>query len=134
MRPDASAASWPKACKATLEHGPRQATNSFSCGITPTAPWTSYVQNMWNSCTSTDYDSYKKFKEVNQNQTLKVVNGKDCYDEILDYETDMVVAAITGSTGLMPVVKAAKKGIPIALANKESLVCSGSLITSIESL
>ena len=32
----------------------------------------------------------------------------------------MVVAAITGSTGLMPVVKAAKKGIPIALANKES--------------
>ena len=43
----------------------------------------------------------------------------------------MVVAAITGSTGLMPVVKAAKKGIPIALANKESLVCSGSLITSI---
>ena len=50
---------------------------------------------------------------------MKVVNGKDCYDEILDYETDMVVAAITGSTGLMPVVKAAKKGIPIALANKE---------------
>ena len=43
----------------------------------------------------------------------------------------MVVAAITGSTGLMPVVKAAQKGIPIALANKESLVCSGSLITSI---
>ena len=78
-----------------------------------------------------DTESYKKFKEINQNQSLKVVNGKDCYDEILDYKTDMVVAAITGSTGLMPVVKAAQKGIPIALANKESLVCSGSLITSI---
>ena len=78
-----------------------------------------------------DTESYKKFKEVNNNQPLKVVNGKDCYDEILEYDTDIVVAAITGSTGLMPVIKAAKKGIPIALANKESLVCSGSLITSI---
>ena len=34
----------------------------------------------------------------------------------------ILVAAITGSTGLIPVVKTAK--IPIALANKESLVCS----------
>ena len=75
--------------------------------------------------------SFKKFKEINSNKSLKVVNGNDSYDEILDYETDIVVAAITGSAGLMPVVKAAKKGISIALANKESLVCSGSLITSI---
>ena len=78
-----------------------------------------------------DTRSFEKFKEINSNQSLKVVNGKDCYDEILDYETDIVVAAITGSAGLIPVVKAAKKGISIALANKESLVCSGSLITSI---
>ena len=42
----------------------------------------------------------------------------------------MVVAAITGSTGLCQLSRL-KKGIPIALANKESLVCSGSLITSI---
>ena len=56
-----------------------------------------------------DTESYKKFMEVNNNQPLKVVNGKDCYDEILDYDTDIVVAAITGSTGLMPVIKAAKK-------------------------
>tara|TARA_B100000287_G_scaffold99074_1_gene91125 strand:+ start:2997 stop:4157 length:1161 start_codon:yes stop_codon:yes gene_type:complete len=78
-----------------------------------------------------DPDSFKKFKESNICKDLKVVNGNDCYDEILDYETDIVVAAITGSTGLMPVVKTAKKGIPIALANKESLVCSGSLVTNI---
>ncbi|MAZ46058.1 MAG: 1-deoxy-D-xylulose-5-phosphate reductoisomerase [Rickettsiales bacterium] len=76
-------------------------------------------------------ESFKKFKEINSNDNLKIVNGNDCYDEILDYETDMVVAAITGSAGLMPVIKAAKKGISIALANKESLVCSGSLITSV---
>tara|TARA_B100000287_G_C20651958_1_gene787215 strand:- start:104 stop:1261 length:1158 start_codon:yes stop_codon:yes gene_type:complete len=76
-------------------------------------------------------DSYKRFKEISKNNDLKVVNGNDCYDEILDYKTDIVVAAITGSTGLLPVVKTAERGIQIALANKESLVCSGSLITNI---
>ena len=40
-----------------------------------------------------DTRSFEKFKEINSNQSLKVVNGKDCYDEILDYETDIVVAA-----------------------------------------
>jgi len=41
------------------------------------------------------------------------------------------MAAITGSAGLLPVVSALKKGLSIALANKESLVCSGSLVTSL---
>ena len=41
------------------------------------------------------------------------------------------MAAITGSAGLLPVVGAAKRGITIALANKESLVCSGSLVTAL---
>ena len=76
-------------------------------------------------------DSYKKFKDLNNNKNLKVLNGNSSYSEVFEYKTDMVVAAITGSTGLMPVVKAAEKGITIALANKESLVCSGSLINSI---
>ena len=78
-----------------------------------------------------DSDSYEKFRELNVDKKLKVLNGKDSYDEILDYETDIVVAAVTGSRGLLPVIKAAQKGITIALANKESLVCSGSLINSI---
>ena len=43
----------------------------------------------------------------------------------------MIVAGITGAAGLMPVVKATQMGKTIALANKESLVCSGSLITSL---
>ena len=62
-------------------------------------------------------------------KNLKVLNGgNDSFDDILDFDTDIVVAAITGSAGLLPVVSAAKRGITIALANKESLVCSGSLV------
>tara|TARA_B100000029_G_C17562338_1_gene953818 strand:+ start:239 stop:1399 length:1161 start_codon:yes stop_codon:yes gene_type:complete len=75
--------------------------------------------------------SYKKFKELNKSNDLKILNGMDSYGEILDNDTDIVVAAITGSAGLLPVIAAIKRGITIALANKESLVCSGSLITSL---
>ena len=64
-------------------------------------------------------------------KNLKVLNGNDSFEDILDFDTDIVVAAITGSAGLLPVVGAAKRGITIALANKESLVCSGSLVTSL---
>ena len=78
-----------------------------------------------------DSNSFKKFKNKNTLKNLKVLNGNDSFDDILDFDTDIVVAAITGSAGLLPVVSAAKRGITIALANKESLVCSGSLVTSL---
>ena len=78
-----------------------------------------------------DSSSFEKFKDENTNKALKILNGSDSYDDILDYETDIVVAAITGSAGLLPVVGAAERGMTIALANKESLVCSGSLVTSL---
>ncbi len=76
-------------------------------------------------------DSYKKFNDLNVNKNLKVINGQNSHEEILDFKTDLVMAAITGSAGLLPVVSALERGLSIALANKESLVCSGSLITSI---
>ena len=78
-----------------------------------------------------DNASYKKFIDLNSNKNLKVLNGLNSYEEILDFNTDLVMAAITGSAGLLPVVSALKKGLSIALANKESLVCSGSLVTSL---
>ena len=58
-------------------------------------------------------------------------NGEASYDEVLEYKTDIVIAAITGAIGLMPVVSTLKKGITLALANKESLVCSGMLVTKL---
>jgi len=76
-------------------------------------------------------DSYKKFIDLNNDKNLKIINGQDSHHEILDFTTDLVMAAITGSAGLMPVVAALRKGLSVALANKESLVCSGSLITSL---
>jgi 1-deoxy-D-xylulose-5-phosphate reductoisomerase len=47
----------------------------------------------------------------------------------LDY--DVVLAAVTGAAGLPAVLEAAKRGKRIALANKESLVMTGPLLTAI---
>ena len=44
-------------------------------------------------------------------------------------ESDMVVTAMVGYSGLLPTVAAIKAGKTIALANKETLVVAGSLIT-----
>jgi 1-deoxy-D-xylulose-5-phosphate reductoisomerase len=46
-------------------------------------------------------------------------------------ETDIVIAAMVGFAGLLPVYAALKNGRNIALANKETLVIAGSLITGL---
>lgn len=46
-------------------------------------------------------------------------------------EADMVVAAIAGSAGLVPTCSAVRAGKTIALANKETLVMAGSLISQL---
>ncbi|AII57522.1 1-deoxy-D-xylulose 5-phosphate reductoisomerase [Dehalococcoides mccartyi] len=45
-------------------------------------------------------------------------------------EADVIVVAAPGSTGLQPVLAAARTGKVIALANKESLVSAGEIVTA----
>lgn len=42
---------------------------------------------------------------------------------------DIVLAAMVGAAGLAPTMAAVEAGIDIALANKETLVCAGALVT-----
>jgi 1-deoxy-D-xylulose-5-phosphate reductoisomerase len=50
---------------------------------------------------------------------------------ITECECDMVLNAIVGSAGLLPTVAALAEGIDLALANKESLVVGGELVTAL---
>ena len=50
---------------------------------------------------------------------------------IAECECDMVLNAIVGSAGLLPTVAALTEGIDLALANKESLVVGGELVTAL---
>lgn len=47
-----------------------------------------------------------------------------------DNNTDIVVAALVGYAGLLPTLNAIRKGKCIALANKETLVVAGSIMTA----
>ena len=62
----------------------------------------------------------------------KVITGNSGLIEVaanLDY--DIFVGAMVGSNGLAPTIEAIKRGKTIALANKETLVVAGELITSL---
>jgi 1-deoxy-D-xylulose-5-phosphate reductoisomerase len=50
---------------------------------------------------------------------------------ITECECDMVLNAIVGSAGLLPTIATLTEGIDLALANKESLVVGGELVTEL---
>jgi len=57
--------------------------------------------------------------------------GPDALLEAASRPTDWVMSAIVGAAGLAPGLKAAEQGGVLALANKESLVCAGTLLQTI---
>jgi 1-deoxy-D-xylulose-5-phosphate reductoisomerase len=61
-----------------------------------------------------------------------VLGGADGLVElIVDTDCDLVLNAVVGSAGLGPTVAALGEGIDLALANKESLVVGGELVTAL---
>ena len=62
----------------------------------------------------------------------EVLSGTDGLVQLItECECDMVLNAIVGSAGLVPTVAALGEGIDLALANKESLVVGGELVTQL---
>lgn len=59
---------------------------------------------------------------------VEAAAGKAALAEAASRPVDWVMSAIIGSAGLLPGLKALEQGATLALANKESLVCAGSLI------
>ncbi len=62
-------------------------------------------------------------------QLPKLLLGPDASAELAGIECDVVVNAITGAAGLKPTLVTLEKGTTLALANKESLVIGGRLVT-----
>jgi 1-deoxy-D-xylulose-5-phosphate reductoisomerase len=54
--------------------------------------------------------------------------GENAAYDVLNYDADIVVAAMSGAAGVRPVMRAITCGMTIALANKEALVCAGALM------
>jgi len=77
-------------------------------------------------------DLYKKVSDALYSHDIKVYAGQDSVSQIVEMDTiDIVLIALVGFSGLTPTIKAIKAKKQIALANKESLVVAGDLITKL---
>lgn len=73
---------------------------------------------------------YNKVAEALQPHDIKVFAGANALKSVVQMETvDIVLTALVGFAGLEPTLKAIEARKPIALANKETLVVAGAIIT-----
>ena len=75
-------------------------------------------------------DHYQQVQDALQDLPIKVYTGADAIEQVVqDSEIDIVLTAMVGFSGLKPTLAAIRAGKRIALANKETLVVAGDLIT-----
>lgn len=75
-------------------------------------------------------DKYGELKEALADLPVKVYAGEDALCQIVEASPiDIVLTAMVGYAGLRPTMNAIRAGKAIALANKETLVVAGDLIT-----
>ena len=75
-------------------------------------------------------EKYNLVKDALAHLPIKVYAGCDAVTQVVEMGTiDTVVTAMVGYSGLQPTIRAVKAGKQIALANKETLVVAGDLIT-----
>ncbi len=76
-----------------------------------------------------DESRYAALKDGLAGTGIAVGAGETAVIEAADRPAGWVMAAIVGSVGLKPTFAAIRRGSLVALANKESLVCAGALMT-----
>jgi len=76
-----------------------------------------------------DASLYSALKEALAGSGVEPAAGSQAICEAASLGADWTMAAIVGTAGLEPVMAALRQGKTVALANKESLVLAGSLMT-----
>lgn len=75
---------------------------------------------------------YKQVKDALDPINIKVYAGEKALASVVEMDTiDLVLTALVGYSGLKPTIHAIRSGKNIALANKETLVVAGELITKL---
>ena len=83
-----------------------------------------------NAVAIADESRYGQVRDALNDTDIKVYAGTDAIVSLMEMESiDMVLAAIVGVAGLRPTLHAIEHGKPIALANKETMVVAGSIVT-----
>lgn len=77
-----------------------------------------------------DDNKYEQVADELKPLGISVVSGMDGLCEVAEYDkSDIVLNSVVGMVGLKPTLSAIAKGKNIALANKETLVAGGRLVT-----
>ncbi|MBQ80975.1 MAG: 1-deoxy-D-xylulose-5-phosphate reductoisomerase [Crocinitomicaceae bacterium] len=78
----------------------------------------------------TNGERYHEVNDVLSDLGIKVFSGEQSLEQVVENDNiDIVLTALVGYSGLKPTLRAIKSGKNIALANKETLVVAGDLIT-----
>jgi 1-deoxy-D-xylulose-5-phosphate reductoisomerase len=78
-----------------------------------------------------DENQYEKVKQALWDDDILVYTGEKSLCDVVTYsDIDVVLTALVGYAGLQPTLAAIDSGKSIALANKETLVCAGELVTA----
>jgi len=82
-----------------------------------------------------DKQAFTEFSKRYQFNHLKLWQGPEGIQRVFEEKKpDHLVNAFVGFAGLEPTIHAIKYGIPVALANKESLVVAGSLVMQLAAI
>lgn len=77
-------------------------------------------------------EKYAFVLDALSNEDIKVYAGAEALNQVVEMDTiDLVLTAMVGYAGLVPTINAVKAGKNIALANKETLVVAGEIITKL---
>jgi len=83
-----------------------------------------------NAVVIADDSLYEQVKRALASTNVKVYAGENALSSVLQMDSiDIVLTALVGYSGLKPTISAIQAGKEIALANKETLVVAGELIT-----
>ena len=75
-----------------------------------------------------DPAAYGALKQALVGSGIAAAAGPEALVEAARLPAEVVMAAIVGSAGLPPTLAAVDRGATVAIANKETLVCAGSLV------
>lgn len=85
-----------------------------------------------NAVVISDESRYREVNDALFDAGVKVYAGEEALAQVVEMETiDMVLTALVGYAGLKPTLAAIRAGKSIALANKETLVVAGDLVTNL---
>ena len=85
-----------------------------------------------NAVVIVDESMYSTVSDALFDEDIMVYSGANALEQVVAYkEIDIVLTALVGYSGLKPTIAAINAGKDIALANKETLVVAGELVTNL---